>query len=217
MRGSAVEPSIIGISTCGAPAWLLLVGFFICFTCWTCYQCKQMRYEQLLIKKYDDKCGVLQDDTLVQYTGKGLYWILFGSFFGGVVGALGLGGSVVFNPVLLGLGVRPRVSSATSMYITLFGACSRTLVFLTMGVVDLPYAGLLGCCGVLGIIGGLTLIKGIIAKYDRPSIIVFTLAVILGISAVLVPIFNVKNMMEHVKEHISITAFGSLCPHIAKV
>jgi len=143
--------------------------------------------------------------------------ILFGSFCGGVVGALGLGGSVVFNPVMLGLGVRPRVASATSMYITLFGACSRTLVFLLMGDVDLPYAGVLGLCGICGIIGGLTLIKKLLAKYERPSIIVFVLAVILGISAIMVPVFNVKNMLEHVKEHISITSFGSLCPHTAKI
>lgn len=58
MRGSAVEPSIIGINTCGAPAWLLLAGFFIAFICWTRYQCKVMRYEQVLVKKYDDKYGV---------------------------------------------------------------------------------------------------------------------------------------------------------------
>jgi len=82
-----------------------------------------------------------------------------------------------------------------------------------MGVVNLPYAALLGCCGIVGIIGGLTIIKGIIAKYNRPSVIVFVLAVILGVSAVMVPIFNVKNMMAHVKEGISITKFGSLCPH----
>lgn len=143
--------------------------------------------------------------------------ILFGSFFGGVVGALGTGGTVVFNPVLLGIGVRPRVSSATSMYITLFGSISRTSVFLTMGIIDLPYGVLLGGCGVIGIIGGLTLIKNIIAKYERPSIIVFTLGFILTISSVLVPFFSVRNMKEDYKEHISVTAFGAMCPQAAKV
>lgn len=143
--------------------------------------------------------------------------ILIGSFCGGVVGALGLGGSVVFNPVLLGLGVRPRVSSATSMYITLFGAASRTLVFLTMGVVNIPYAGLLGVCGILGIVGGLTLIKRLLAKFERPSIIVFVLAVVLGLSAIMVPVFDVKEMMEHVKENISVTSFGTLCPKVASL
>jgi len=34
MRGSAVEPSIIGISTCGWPSWLLLGGFFFSFSAW---------------------------------------------------------------------------------------------------------------------------------------------------------------------------------------
>ena len=58
MRGSAVEPSIIGLDTCGTPSWLLLVGFFMSFTCWTIYQCNAMRADQILIKKYDDYYGI---------------------------------------------------------------------------------------------------------------------------------------------------------------
>ena len=103
------------------------------------------------------------------------------------------------------------------MYITLFGAASRTLVFLTMGVVNIPYAGLLGVCGILGIVGGLTLIKRLLAKFERPSIIVFVLAVVLGLSAIMVPVFDVKEMMEHVKENISVTSFGTLCPKVASL
>lgn len=37
MRGSAVEPSIVGMDTCGVPSWALLAGFFFCFTMWTVY------------------------------------------------------------------------------------------------------------------------------------------------------------------------------------
>jgi len=37
MRGSAVEASIIGIDTCGAPAWSILGMFFISFMIWTYY------------------------------------------------------------------------------------------------------------------------------------------------------------------------------------
>lgn len=36
-KGSAVEPSIIGIDTCGAPAWSLLGVFVISFLLWTKY------------------------------------------------------------------------------------------------------------------------------------------------------------------------------------
>ena len=46
--------------------------------------------------------------------------LLFGSFLGGVVGAMGLGGAVVFNPTLIALGVVPQVVSATSMYLIMY-------------------------------------------------------------------------------------------------
>ena len=39
------------------------------------------------------------------------------SFIGGwVSGALGLGGGAIFNPLLLSMGVPPKVSSASGMY-----------------------------------------------------------------------------------------------------
>ena len=46
--------------------------------------------------------------------------------FGGMVGAFGLGGGVVFNPLLLGLGVLPQVTTATAMYMILFGTTAST-------------------------------------------------------------------------------------------
>jgi len=42
----------------------------------------------------------------------------------------------------------------------------------------------------LGILFGLIVIKKLIAKYNRPSIIVFVLAGVMGASALMVPIFT---------------------------
>lgn len=39
---------------------------------------------------------------------------------GGLVGAMGLGGGVVFNPILLNLGVPPTVVAATGMYLIMY-------------------------------------------------------------------------------------------------
>jgi len=46
--------------------------------------------------------------------------LVLGSIAGGLVGAMGLGGGVVFNPVLLGLGVPPTVVAATGMYLIMY-------------------------------------------------------------------------------------------------
>lgn len=45
---------------------------------------------------------------------------MLGSMIGGLVGAMGLGGAIVFNPVLLTLGVVPQVVSATGMLLIMY-------------------------------------------------------------------------------------------------
>ena len=54
-------------------------------------------------------------------------------------------------------------------------------------------------------------IKSMIEKYKRPSVIVFILAIILGLSAIAVPIFSIQNLMKSLDAGKSITAFGNIC------
>ena len=66
------------------------------------------------------RMGVPLVEGEVEVSGMGLVRLLAGSVAGGMVGALGLGGGVVFNPVLLGLGVPPTVVAATSMFLIMY-------------------------------------------------------------------------------------------------
>lgn len=126
----------------------------------------------------------------VPYTGKPLAYLMAGSFLGGIVGALGLGGGVVFNPLLLGLGVLPQVTTSTGMYMIMFGTFSSSLVYYSLGALIIPYAIIIGSMAVVGIILALYGLKKVLAKYNRPSVVVFVLSFILGVSAIMVPIFN---------------------------
>ena len=55
-------------------------------------------------------------------------------FFGGfVAGAFGLGGGVVFGPILINLGMPPRVSSATANYLITFSKISSCLIYAIAG------------------------------------------------------------------------------------
>ena len=113
-----------------------------------------------------------------------------------MVGAFGLGGGVVFNPLLLSLGVLPQVTTATAMYMILFSTTSATLVYISIGALLVPYGAMIGFMTTLAIIIGLKIVKQMIDKYKRPSIIVFILTAILGASAIMIPIFNVSNMIK---------------------
>jgi uncharacterized membrane protein YfcA len=53
------------------------------------------------------------------------------SFCGGLIaGALGLGGSIIFQPLLLSMGVPPTVASATGMYMVLFSTGAVTVIYI---------------------------------------------------------------------------------------
>lgn len=55
--------------------------------------------------------------------------------FGGgwVAGALGLGGGVIFNPLLVSMNVPPRVSSATGMYLITFSKIATCVIYFIYG------------------------------------------------------------------------------------
>jgi uncharacterized membrane protein YfcA len=68
------------------------------------------------------------------FEGKVLRNVLFLGFGGGwVAGALGLGGGVIFNPLLLSMGVPPIVSSATGMYLITFSKIAACLIYFLVG------------------------------------------------------------------------------------
>jgi hypothetical protein len=55
--------------------------------------------------KQETKIGTCKSD--IQYSGNSLVKLVLASIGGGLAGAVGLGGGVVFNPVLIGMGVSP--------------------------------------------------------------------------------------------------------------
>ena len=61
--------------------------------------------------------------------------------FGGgwVAGALGLGGGVIFNPMLMSLGVPPKVSSATGMYMITFSKIATCTIYFVNGKLILNF------------------------------------------------------------------------------
>ena len=61
-------------------------------------------------------------------------------FVGGLVaGSLGLGGGSIYNPALLSLGVHPKVSGATGMYLVLFSTVNTCLVNYLNGFLNMRY------------------------------------------------------------------------------
>mmetsp|Transcript_39304 Transcript_39304/g.29026 ORF Transcript_39304/g.29026 Transcript_39304/m.29026 type:complete len:134 (+) Transcript_39304:373-774(+) len=84
---------------------------------------------------------------------------------GTVSGAFGLGGGTIFNPILLYLGLPPKVVSATSMYMIMYSTFSSSFVYLIYGTLNVSYACWISFWCLLGTIIGLKILDTVMVKY----------------------------------------------------
>ena len=127
----------------------------------------------------------------VKFEGKALVVLVLIGFIGGLVaGALGLGGGSVYNPALLALGVHPRVSGATGMFLVLYGTVNTCLMNFLNGYLDITYACWISTFSLLGSILGMIATDKVVKMTGKPSIMVWVLVFVFVISTISTPIFG---------------------------
>jgi uncharacterized membrane protein YfcA len=88
------------------------------------------------------------------------------------------------------MGVPPSVSSATGMYMIMFSTTASSVIYILYKILELDYAIWIGLWCSCGSLLGIILLEKINKKLNRQSPIVMVLAFVLGLSAILVPIFG---------------------------
>lgn len=204
MRGSSKNPSLINIKKCGLIDCLIFTSFIAFNITVTYLQVTRVQREQNIM--IHTHIGISNSDIL--YTGSSLLKIVLASIGGGLAGAVGLGGGVVFNPVLIGMGVPPQVAAATGMYMIMFSAFSNSLTFWLFGNLNVMYALWIGFWSGMGIFIFLSLVGAVIKKYKRPSIVVFFLGGVIALSSVMVPTMNTTFLIQAAKNGKNIWGFG---------
>ena len=136
---------------------------------------------------------------------------MLASVGGGFAGAVGLGGGIVFNPVLIGMGMHPLAATSTGMYMIMFGSFSNALTFWLFGSLPLGYALWIGLWSAIGIYIILAFVGKLIKKSGRPSIIIFFLAGVIALSAVAVPFVNINHLLAASETGQDVWAWGSIC------
>ena len=127
LRGSRSIPSIIGIDKCSWGDWAVLGAFIVICVVISKKANDALKFEQSLKMKANG--GTLGSWEVV-LEGNEMKLVIF-SFCGGLIaGALGLGGSIIFQPLLLSMGVPPTVASATGMYMVLFSTGAVTVIYI---------------------------------------------------------------------------------------
>ena len=143
----------IVLTKCSEGDWLTIVAFFFVMILTLYFAVKIVAKEQLLKKKYND-INLVPSDLV--FTGDVLRNVSLLGFGGGfVAGALGLGGGVIFNPYLIGMGVPPKVSSATGMYLIMYSKIASVTVYVLAGKLNMPYSFWISGWSSIGAILGL--------------------------------------------------------------
>lgn len=154
--------------------------------------------------------NLVDSDILLQ--GKPLCIVTALGFVGGwVAGALGLGGGSVYNPVLLAMGVPPKVSSATGLYLVSYSTFAASLIFILNDSLDIRYGLWISLWSVIGTLFGLCGANWYMKKSGRQSIIVWCLVIIFVLSTIAIPLFGGMSLHNEWKNGANLMLFKSPC------
>lgn len=136
---------------------------------------------------------------------------MFTALSGLIAGLLGVGGGAIMNPLLLNLGYRPEVSTASSSFVVLFTAFVSTIQYIINNSIDFYYGVWLFVTSICGSAIGTFLILRAIAKFKRVSIIVLMLAAVMIISLIGIPLFGILEIIRKINQGKFKYGFGSFC------
>lgn len=191
LKGGGAFRSPLGI-VCGSTGfwmanvlmigWILMVSIFV---------------RQYLLKKYEAK-----KRTNYQYVEGDIEWderasivypciCMFAGFFAGM---FGVGGGIVKGPLMLAMGVHPAVSSASSACMILFTSFTATTSYVVFGLLVPDYAVVCLLIGFIATFGGQICLTYLMKKFQRNSLIAFSIGAVVLLSAFLMSIQSLLSM-----------------------
>merc|ERR1711918_201699 len=93
-----------------------------------------------------------------------LRWPLGCTLAGVASGALGLGGGAVTSPLMLSMGLHPRVVAANAAFMILFTASSTSTQYLLAGRLASEYAAWFGSLGLISCLIGHVFVQRFLNK-----------------------------------------------------
>ncbi|KAE9003809.1 hypothetical protein PR003_g17085 [Phytophthora rubi] len=211
LRGGHGAPSIIGIS-CNSPDYWMLTFLplliLVAITLWVGYQLRLL-----------NRSKVLCDYPFVEGD---IHWIkrrilvfpTLCTMAGVAAGLLGIGGGMVKGPIMLEMGILPPVQSATANFMILFTSSSTTLQFAINGQFpgerQYDYIAWFALIGCIGGFCGQKVVAYLVKKYKRESIMVYLLAVTIGLSALAMGFIGLKSTLSDIEKGAHL-GFHGIC------
>ncbi len=208
LKGSDHVHSIIGIRTCSLAYWVVYLSYVPISLVLTyiiaCVVSDEYLYRKEIGYPYNSSDIKWNKRVIIKYS-------LFALFTGLLSGLLGIGGGLLLGPLLLELGIHPIVSTATSNFLVVFISSSTSVQYSLMGMMNFNYGSVCTILSTVGSYFGTLMIQRYLERTGRNSILVFALAIVLGMSTLFIPGHTIIQMMKQVKNGINIWDFKPPC------
>ncbi|KAL7426359.1 hypothetical protein ACHAXM_000417 [Skeletonema potamos] len=181
LKGGKGVDSVIGITCQDAGFYVLVAAQFL----WTMGFAAMFGWKN--VKSVNERVAVNYpfNESDVLWDLKKLQFYSFFTFVAGIVaGLIGIGGGMVLGPLMIVMGVNPRVSTATTATMILLTSSSVAVMFVMSGLVPWQYAVYFFCVCLLGAYIGKTKIDAYIKKTGMGSILVGILATIIALATI---------------------------------
>eukprot|EP00574_Skeletonema_japonicum_P006358 CAMPEP_0201726150 /NCGR_PEP_ID=MMETSP0593-20130828/9294_1 /ASSEMBLY_ACC=CAM_ASM_000672 /TAXON_ID=267983 /ORGANISM="Skeletonema japonicum, Strain CCMP2506" /LENGTH=564 /DNA_ID=CAMNT_0048217619 /DNA_START=38 /DNA_END=1732 /DNA_ORIENTATION=+ len=193
MKGGGAFPSPLGIR-CGSPSfwvsngvmlgWILLVSIFA---------------RMYLVRRHEikERVGYPYVEGDIKWDSRAtVVYPLVCTAAGFFAGMFGVGGGIVKGPLMLAMGVHPKVSSASSACMILFTSFTATTSFVVFGLLDMEYAVICMSLGFTATLVGQIGLFYLMEKFQRNSYIAFSIGGIVLLSAILMTIQSLISMAD---------------------
>jgi len=136
------------------------------------------------------------------------------SLAGVMAGMFGIGGSFVNQLLLLQVAFVPTIICAASCStMILFTAAAACIDYISFEFLPWKLGTLMICIGLLFTLIGQIGIEWVIEKFERPSLIILSMNIVITISWIVHLIVSSKLLYDLIQEPINIWKFGKLCRH----
>lgn len=206
--GGKGGPSVVGIKTCSATYWVLMVLLFPLLFGITWYIARQL--VQLYHLKRTVGFEFLNSD--IEWTPKRTYITMAVAAVAGCLSALlGVGVGMLVNPLLLEMAVAPDCSAATSSLLILFTSISTVAQYAIIGRIQWDYGAFFFVLGLLGSLIGQHVLGVLVKKYKSQSFILLAMLLIMIPGSLLLTVSTINDLVARVKAGYGV-GFKQLCP-----
>ncbi|XP_042490144.1 sulfite exporter TauE/SafE family protein 5-like [Macadamia integrifolia] len=188
--------SITGLKLCGVGYWIISasqIPVAMVFTALILYWKGSRDAGERFFNQQEEKregqlerrrsCSSLRFPTMALMAG-----ILGGGF--------GIGGGMLISPLLLQIGIPPEVTAATCSFMVLFSSSMSAVQYLLMGIKDIDAVLIFTLICFVASLVGLVIVQTAIVRYGRASLIVFSVAIVMALSTILITSFGAVDVWQ---------------------